>query len=209
MQKAILVLSDIDPTPFDTRTGVEAALLLRRLGIGRADITQDPRFAVPTETHRGYAKPVADFDKAARVLAETVFRPLLKGSDVVDLTRAAKPNPISMPDMPTLSNVGGIFARSRDAQMPKGMEKRQGAELGLVFHMALRSQYKAMLFPTLPRTALDILRGFGADVVGKTVADGYGQIIDLSALRTVMGKLKRTQPYATLGEEGTRPRYLQ
>lgn len=208
MQKAILVLSDVDATPFETRAGVEAALLLRRKGVARADITQDPRFALQTEVHGAYARPVSDFDKAARVLAETVFRPLLKGSDVVDLTRASKPAPLAMPDMPTLSNVGGIFARSLDAQMPKAMERRQGAELGLVFHMALRSQYGAMFFPTLPRTALEILRGFGPDVVDKTTAEGYGHVINLATLRAVMQKIGKAQQYATLGEEGTRPRYL-
>ena len=108
---ALLILSPLTARLLDTHAAVIAATTLKQQGVGRADIAMDPRHSFDNRHSHRWALP--SFESAARRIADTIFRPMIGHSDVIDFSRATT-DEISAPTLSTLSTVGGLFMRAAD-----------------------------------------------------------------------------------------------
>ncbi|NBX65697.1 MAG: hypothetical protein EBQ96_01710 [Proteobacteria bacterium] len=193
MQNTLLVLSELDASPFDARNGFRAAAALKGLGAARADITQDPRL-IYAEAHGAYARPVPNFEKAATVLAESVFRPIIGQSDAVYLNGLTARRLI-MPTIQQLSAAGAVFARSvLGEQAGHGMSERDGQDIGLIFFLALHGKtakgqpYDGLVHASLSGATCEALELLSPHIVGKRL-DTFGTAIHLGALRRTLTKI--------------------
>ena len=199
MQKNILfLLSELEPAHFNHLRASEIASGFKKAGATRIDLTNDPRVSLP-DTHRALAKPVNDFDKAARDLARTIFGPVIGGSSVRDLTHTTTKQK-RLPDIKSLSNVGTLFARKACGTLGLGMNERDGAALGLILFLALHGTteqgkaYEKLVYANLSGTAQDALKSLDAKLISENI-DGYSALIDLARLRHRMNDLR---PQSTL-----------
>ncbi len=196
MTAALLLLSPFDATLLAAENGVSAAQTLRHMGAGRADLATYPRYgyAAPGLSHKEWVVP--DFTTAARALAATILRPVLGQSDVCDLSYL--PRAAALPRLDTLANVGVVFAAHARQPVPVDMNRRDGADLGLVFHLAIHGQaadrkpYDLLVFPNIAARARQSLERLGR-VTGPVLGQ-YGETIDLAGLRRAMAALNRAAP---------------
>ena len=180
MQRTLLLLSELASTHFDPHNGMLAALSLKQMGARRADISTDPRISCP-QAHGAYARPVTDFDKAARELARTILAPVIGQSAVVDFTHATRPAQ-KTPDLSSLSTVGLLFAKNTDGTMPLDMATSNGRALGFILYLSLNTAYDALVLPNLTGINRQILRNLGSAAIGNTI-EGYGDTVNLAHLR--------------------------
>lgn len=195
MQKAILLLSPLEPALLDPHSGANAAIALKSMGASRADLATDPRFSYARALgHKGW--PVPDFTQSARGLAANIFGPVLGRSDVCDLSYADNAAAKIIPTLPTLSAVGVAFANAADQTFSNGAPEGDGRDLGLIFYMALhgaaadRKPYSHMVFPRLSARANAAITGFCPRIIGGNL-DGYGPVLDMGALRARMAQIQR------------------
>lgn len=193
MQNTLILLSPLDATPFDTHSGIMAALALKSAGTRRADISTDPRLSF-AEAHGAYALPVANIDKSARVLAEQVFRPVLGQSDAIFLdSLAARKMP--MPTLENLSRAGEILAQiALGPNAGKIMALNDGRDLGLVLFLAFHAKtasnkpYDGLVHARLTHAAQSALNSLSTYIVGQTLGS-YGTTVNLGALRRTLAKI--------------------
>lgn len=193
MQNTLLVLSELDATPFEARNGFMAAAALKRLGAARADITLDPRLSY-AEAHGAYARPVPNFEKAASRLAESIFRPILGEADAIYLNSLTGRR-IIMPTIQQLSAAGTIFARAAlGDKAGSGMSERDGQDIGLIFFLALHAKtsknkpYDGLVHANISSATREALQTLSAHIVGDKLGS-YGTTINLGALRRTITKV--------------------
>lgn len=206
----LFVLSPLSPELISSAACASAATMLREKGASCADLTSDPRVGVSGGSH-SFFHPVPEFSRIAQGMAEAIFRPVVGQSSVRDLTRAVRDSGIVLPDLPTLSTVGTIFARASLSTS----RHHDGRNLGLVFYLAIHARtqkglaYDQLVFPSLTKQARRSL-GTLDERIFKEDLPGYGPVIDLNATRARMAALQ-TKPAPSSTSFATpqpKPRYL-
>lgn len=184
---ALLILSPLAARLLDTQAAVAAATILKNQGVGRADIAMDPRHSFDNRHSHRWAMP--SFESAARRIADTVFRPMLGKSDIVDFTRATT-DEISAPSLSTLSTVGNIFMRAAD----KNQSTLGGRNLGFVFYVALHAQtYTHLIYPELSQAQRASLSKELRTMPQTQNLDAFGGLINLDETRARMMDRGSTQ----------------